>query len=219
MISHLNGTIILINTLDGTISILTNSGIGYSVSVGINDAQRLTIGNRIAIFIETIVKENGINLYGFPSFEKQIWFRSLLKVSGVGPKVALAVLDGSPVSSLIQAIVSQKPEILQKINGLGEKVSQKIIVELAKEPAKNAKIASLVKIAKTHNIENISQACDIATQNDIAPATSINPHDVTSALVNLGFDYNRSFSVSSVVVQTANTIEEAVTMALKEFGK
>ena len=144
-------------------------------------------------------------------------FNSLLKVSGVGAKVAINVLDNLSVQEITQAIIEENAAMFQKIGGLGEKVSTRIVAELKKEPAKNAKISALTKVGKTNTsviIEQVQSVQNKEIQKESENST-ISVQDVTSALVNLGFEYNRSFAIASKVVKTSSTIEEAITEALR----
>ena len=220
MISHIQG-ILHFSSGDGTLSVITQSGVGYCVSIGQRCANTLSMGQEISLFVETIVKETGINLYGFQRYEEQIWFRSLLKVTGVGPKVAINVIDSISIQELTQAIINEKSEILQKVGGLGEKVSQRIVAELKKEPAKNAKALALVKIGTLKLAFNDIQTEDIMPLQNGSTANfeaNVNHDDIISALVNLGFDYNRSFSVATDVSKVAVSLEEAIILALQKIG-
>ena len=217
MISHINGTVILVNSLDGTISVMTQGGVGYCIFVGVKSSNAIQIGQGVSLFIEAIVKEDSFNLYGFKNYEQQVMFNSLLKVSGVGAKVAINVLDNLSVQEITQAIIEENAAMFQKIGGLGEKVSTRIVAELKKEPAKNAKISALTKVGKTNTsviIEQVQSVQNKEIQKEPENST-ISVQDVTSALVNLGFEYNRSFAIASKVVKTSSTIEEAITEALR----
>jgi len=216
MISHINGTVILANSLDGTISVMTQSGVGYCIFIGVKSSNAIQIGQGVSLFIEAIVKEDSFNLYGFKNYEQQVMFNSLLKVSGVGAKVAINVLDNLSVQEITQAIIEENAAMFQKIGGLGEKVSTRIVAELKKEPAKNAKILALTKVGKASLsviTAQMQQTQGVEVQESISSTISV--QDVTSALVNLGFEYNRSFAIASKVVKTSNTIEEAITEALR----
>ena len=223
MISYIYGVVILANSIDGTVSIMTQSGVGYCVSVGVRSSMHIQIGQNVSLFIETIIKEESFNLYGFKTYEQQIMFNSLLKVSGVGAKVAINVLDNFSPYEITQAILQENHSMFQSISGLGEKISTRIVAELKKEPAKNAKILASTKIGKldtnfvTTQVENIQNTQEAPISEQIASNISI--HDVTSALVNLGFDYNRSFLVASSVANTSATIEEAITDALRKINQ
>jgi Holliday junction DNA helicase RuvA len=203
MISFIYGSVNLTNTQDGSISVLTQSGVGYLITVGQGLLNSINIGDNISLFVETIVKETAISLYGFKDYETQIWFRSLLKVSGVGAKVAINVIDGISIAELIQAIVNEKPEVLKKIAGLGEKVSHKIIMELQKEPAKNAKLFAMVKASR--------KVKSFVSQSE-------NVQEIEDSKTDLGFDYNRSFTVSTEVLKTAQSLEEAIMESLKKIN-
>jgi Holliday junction DNA helicase RuvA len=217
MISYIQG-ILHFSSGDGTLSIITQSGVGYCVNAGQRYSTTLNAGQEVSLFVETIVKETGINLYGFQKYEEQVWFRSLLKVTGVGPKVAINVIDSISIQELTKAIINEKSEILQKVGGLGEKVSQRIVAELKKEPAKNAKALALVKIGNSKVTFVNSIQTESTSQQSTNIEANVNHNDIISALVNLGFDYNRSFSIAADVSKVAVSLEEAITLALQKIG-
>lgn len=226
MINYIKGQIIFVNVLEGTACVFAN-GIGHAVTVGGRLAQNMQVGQEVSLFVETIVKEDSISLYGFNFFEKKLWFSSLLKVSGVGAKVAMAVIDTFSPAEISNAIIAGQGKVFQSISGLGEKVSQRIVAELSKEVQKNIKIFSACKLS---NQQNSQQQSQISTEEDsvaveIPPkkikkqkSEEINTNDVTSALCNLGFNFNRSFEVANKAVQTAKTLEEAIKIALAEIS-
>jgi Holliday junction DNA helicase RuvA len=230
MISHIIGIVVLANSSDGTISVMTQGGVGYCVFVGVKTSISTTIGQNVSLFVESIVKEDSFNLYGFQTYEQQVVFNSLLKVSGVGAKVAISVLDHFSTQDIVQAIIAENAGMFQQIGGLGEKVSSRIVAELKKEPAKIAKILALTKLGNTHGIlncmansikfENKSQVNEGENANEnVTESLKVSVQDVTSALVNLGFDYNRSFACASQVVKKANTIEDAIVEALRGINQ
>ena len=92
MISSLQGIVVFANGIDGTISVVVN-GVGYLIFVGQRTGNTVQVGEEISLFIETITKETGTSLYGFDDYTKLVWFKSLLKVTGVGAKVGMNIID------------------------------------------------------------------------------------------------------------------------------
>lgn len=226
MIGQIHGFVTMVNNHEGTACILTQSGVGYTVYLGGNYTAGLLCGQEINILIETIVKEDSITLYGFNDYEKQIWFRSLLKVSGVGAKMAINIIDSFSIVDITSAIINQDSAFFQQMGGVGEKVSQRIVADLKKEPAKNTKILGSTRYKNADNMQNssnmIKQDALQKKQNgkknaDNVQAKKINLQDVISALVNLGFDYNKSYSVAASV-QEESVLEDAITIALRKIG-
>lgn len=126
MISYLKGKILEKGL---TYVILENQGIGYKVFVT-PDVLSQSIGAEIALYIYHKVSDDGQSLFGLPNFSTLQFFEMLITVSGVGPKVALAILSAAQVDAVKQAIAAQDSGIFTRISGVGLKTAEKIIVEL-----------------------------------------------------------------------------------------
>jgi Holliday junction DNA helicase RuvA len=126
MISFLKGKI-LEKSL--TYLILENQGVGYKVFVTPDALQKL-VGDELALYTYMKVSDDGQALYGLPSFQALQFFELLITVSGVGPKVALAILSAAPIESVKQAIAAQDSAIFTRISGIGSKTAERIIVDL-----------------------------------------------------------------------------------------
>lgn len=126
MIAYLKGAILEKST---NFIIVENQGIGYKVFV-IPEILELHKGDAVALYIYHKVSEDGQSLYGLPDFITLQFFELLITVSGVGPKVALAILSAAQVDAVKQAILSQDAAIFTRISGVGLKTAEKIIVEL-----------------------------------------------------------------------------------------
>jgi holliday junction DNA helicase RuvA len=109
--------------------ILENNNIGYKVFVT-PETLEAKIGDTLALYIYHKVAEDAQSLYGLPDFETLQFFELLITVSGVGPKVALAILSSARVDSIRQAIANQDAAAFTRISGIGLKTAEKIIVEL-----------------------------------------------------------------------------------------
>ena len=222
MIGYIEGRVIFVNVLEGSACIFAN-GIGHLVAVGGRLSQNILPNQEISLYIETIVKEDSISLYGFSSFEKRLWFASLLKVSGVGAKVAMAVLDAFSPQEISNTIVANQAKVFQSVSGLGEKVSQRITAELQNQVQKNMKILSATKllheeqIAYNVPVNEDGEVIQKPKKSKESKDSTLNINDVTSALCNLGFDFNRSFEVASKAVKTCTTLEEAIKNALSQI--
>lgn len=127
MIRILCGTV---QAFDGKeIILLTPSGVGYGVHPGGALLAEATPDRDITILISTQVREDSITLYGFITREELLLFEKLITVSGIGPKVALQILS-VPMESLLQALEEGDVAFLQRVNGIGKKGAQKLIMEL-----------------------------------------------------------------------------------------
>lgn len=123
MIGKLQGTIDYIG--DGFV-ILMAGPVGYKVFT----PEYHTLKSVVTLWIETIVREDSIRLFGFSTISAQNLFNQLTGVSGVGPKVALAILSTIKTDTLISAIATGDAKTIATAPGVGKKVAEKIIVEL-----------------------------------------------------------------------------------------
>jgi Holliday junction DNA helicase RuvA len=125
----------VISRLRGTLAARTPSGIVVDVGgVGYLVAATPRVGGRVgeAIAVETHlhVREDALQLYGFASTEERELFELLLGVSGIGPKVALAIVSGSPPAELRRAIARDDLARFEAIPGIGRKTAQRVVMEL-----------------------------------------------------------------------------------------
>ena len=107
------------------------SGVGYEVEVPMSTFYNLPAsGERVALLTHLVVREDAHLLYGFGTDAERRAFRQLLKISGVGPRIALAVLSGLSVAELIEAVAMQESGRLVKIPGIGRKPAERLLLEL-----------------------------------------------------------------------------------------
>jgi Holliday junction DNA helicase RuvA len=188
MIGKISGTIDSIQK--ESVLIMTQSGVGYIIHCGLNSCSTLLISSTCSFWVETIVREDAISLYGFESQEKLSWFRELIKVSGVGPKLALNLLDQTTIYNITQAILTQNKSAFGKVSGLGAKTAEKIILELRN------KIDLLPASSGSSN-----------KQSDIQK-------DAISALLNLGFAYEKA-SQAVLKIENPKDLGELIQMSLR----
>ena len=106
-------------------------GVGYEVDVPMSTFYNLPgNGEKVTLLTHFIVREDGQFLYGFASESERYAFRQLIKISGVGARMALAVLSGLSVGDLAQAIARQEAGRLVKIPGIGKKTAERLLLEL-----------------------------------------------------------------------------------------
>ena len=165
MIAKLSGRID--SVADGSV-VLDVGGVGYLVFCSNRTLSRLNEGRAVALLIETQVREDGIHLYGFFDAEERRWFRLLIAIQGVGPKVALAVLGVLPIEELLAAIAMGDRASLSRAAGVGAKLAARIVVEL------KDKVGALPVPAA------MAVGAPAATGGSVTT-------DAVSALVNLGF--------------------------------
>jgi len=119
--------------------ILDVNGVGYLVYISAKNAsnlKNLPTNSDLTLFIETLVKEDAIELYGFILEIEKIWFLELTKVQGVGSKMAQKILSALDIEELAKALSVADIKTFQNISGIGPKLAQRICVELKNSPKK-----------------------------------------------------------------------------------
>ena len=202
MIAHLRGKI---SEKHPNRIVVDVNGVGYDVSVPLSTFYGLgEPGFDVALRIHTHVREDALNLYGFATLIEQELFERLISVSGIGPKVALAVLSGIEPQELVRAIERGDHARLTAIPGVGKKTSERIVLEL-KDRLPRAPVAAAAAGAALS---------DAAVVRD----------DVLSALVNLGYHRPLAEKAVEAAVNTLGPASDAgfertLKHALRELSK
>ncbi|HZO60216.1 MAG TPA: Holliday junction branch migration protein RuvA [Solirubrobacterales bacterium] len=112
-------------------AVIECGGVGYRVAASTQTLGKLpAAGKQASVLTHLILRDDGAHLYGFAAAEERELFLGLISVSGVGPKMALAVLSGSTVSDTRRAIASGDVKRFQVVPGIGRKTAERVIVEL-----------------------------------------------------------------------------------------
>lgn len=128
MIARLRGTL-LESTY--TACVIEAAGVGYEAGIPLSTFEKLPHpGEEVSLYIHTQVREDAITLYGFATQEERSLFRLLLNVSGIGGKLALNVLSAMPAANFCQAVTSGDIKMLSRINGIGRRTAERLVVEL-----------------------------------------------------------------------------------------
>jgi len=128
MIGRLSGTLLEKNPPEVLVDC---NGVGYEVHVSMSTFYNLPhTGEKVTLLTHFIVREDAQLLYGFGTAEEREAFRQLIKISGVGPRTALAVLSGMSVAELAQAVSLQEAGRLIKVPGIGKKTAERLLLEL-----------------------------------------------------------------------------------------
>lgn len=128
MIGKLTGNLIEKNPPEVLLDV---HGVGYEVQVPMSTFYNLPgLGEKLSLLTHFIVREDAQLLYGFATPQERQTFRELIKVSGVGPRMALAVLSGMGIDDLVQAIALQEVGRLVKVPGIGKKTAERLLLEL-----------------------------------------------------------------------------------------
>ena len=111
--------------------LLDVQGVGYEIDVPMSTFYNLPpLHEKVVLHTQLIVREDAHLLYGFGTNDERIAFRQLLKISGVGPKLALSVLSGLSLNDLADAVARKEPGRLTKIPGVGKKTAERLLLEL-----------------------------------------------------------------------------------------
>ena len=107
------------------------NGVGYEVDVPMSSFYNLpSLGERTTLLTHFVVREDAQQLFGFLTAAERGTFRQLIKISGVGPRMALGVLSGLSVAELTQAVAMQQAARLVKVPGIGKKTAERLLLEL-----------------------------------------------------------------------------------------
>jgi Holliday junction DNA helicase RuvA len=105
-------------------------GVGYSVQMSVKDVSALVKGDKVKVFITEVIREQSFDLYGFTNERDKRFFDLMLKVSGVGPRIALALMSIASADEIMSAIQSANLTILTSAPGVGKKLAERIVVEM-----------------------------------------------------------------------------------------
>ena len=128
MIGCLIGEIISIETAPCVL--LNVNGVGYEIDTPLSTFCQLQKGQKVTLWTHLVVREDAQQLYGFLDAQEKSIFRTLLKVNGVGPKMALGILSTLSVELLIQTIEHDDVNTLVKVPGVGKKTAERLLIEL-----------------------------------------------------------------------------------------
>jgi Holliday junction DNA helicase RuvA len=168
-------------------------GVGYEVDVPMSTFYNLpATGEKIMLLTHFVVREDGHFLYGFGSESERYAFRQLVKISGIGARMALSVLSGLSISDLAQAIARQEVGRLVKVPGIGKKTAERLLLEL------KGKLADALPSA--------------------AFAVDDNQHDILNALLALGYN-DREASAAMKQLPTGLSTSDGIRQALKLLSK
>lgn len=144
--------------------------IGYQIYTSGMALARIPMHQEMKIYTYLHVREDGVTLFGFPTTEELNTFKLLIGVSGIGPKVALAVLSALTVQELALAVMAGDTKTITKANGIGAKGAARLIMELKDK----------MQVEDAFATTEISDTTDIATSQDSV-------QDTVMALVSLGY--------------------------------
>jgi Holliday junction DNA helicase RuvA len=168
------------------------AGVGYEVDVPMSTFFNLGgLGDRAVLLTHLVVREDAHQLFGFLTQEERGTFRMLIKISGIGPKMALGLLSGLSVPELAQAVSRQEAGRLTKVPGVGKKTAERLLLELKDKLGPN--------LALPATIANDAQA------------------DILQALVALGYSEKDAASALKVLPPDVG-VSDGIKLALKKLS-
>lgn len=192
MISSISGEIIAI--AEDTLTIDIN-GLGFEVNVPKTVCIEHHPGHRISLFTHLVVREDLLALYGFKTAEERTFFILLLGVGGIGPRTALSILSTLSTDAIRRAVISEQPEIFNRVPGIGKKTAQKIIIHLQGR---------------------------ITGGEQMEPISALDAVDslVLEALIGLGYSVVEAQSaIQALPTDSPQEVEERLRSALQYFNK
>ena len=195
MIGRLQGKVINKQAPD---LLLDVQGVGYELLIPLNTFFEIPdIGETVTLHTHFVVREDAQQLYGFSRLEERALFRDLIKINGVGPKMALAILSGMSVDEFVRCVRRDDVATLVKIPGVGKKTAERLLIEI------RDKIATLSPEAHNENNQTVDQ--DIGLEAE-------------SALTALGYrPQDAAKMVNNVKDQGITSAEQLIRAALKSM--
>lgn len=174
--------------------IVNVNGIGYKVFAPFSTRDEAADGETVFLHTLLVVREDSLSLYGFNSPTEREVFETLLGVSGVGPKLALAILSTLSIDNLRNAVLSERAEILTRVPGIGKKTAQKILLDI------KDKLAIGLDAVPVEAFDDVNS-------------------DVLDTLVALGYSIvEAQTAIQSLPKDAPQNVEERVRLALQYFA-
>lgn len=203
MITLLHGTLV---EATPSVAVLDVGGVGFEVGIsGTTAASLPALGGDCRLFCRLQVREDAMTLFGFSTKEERTMFDRLVAVSGVGPRLALAVLSTFTVSQLYTVVMAEDDKGMAKVPGVGKKTAQRLILELKSV------------FAKDHGL----LAADVPASGQLPLASAPAPSaldDARTALLSMGFSPQEAELALDGYDGSGMRVEELLAAALKRLG-
>lgn len=194
MIAYISGALV---SAGENYIVIDNHGMGYRIFVSGKFLEHIpAYGTQIKIYTHMYIREDELTLYGFHSEEELSVFRILIGISGVGPKVAMAILTALTIQELQLAVISEDAKTISKANGVGTKGASRIILELKDK----LKMEDMMDAAYEQSIVQDTQDVNAA-------------RDAILALVNLGYSNSEAALAVRKIGDTSQMDTEAILKA------
>lgn len=170
MISSISGIIKSVNTASVVVDV---GGVGILIQAPNRVVSTFKIGQSASFYTYLVVREDALTLFGFIELTDRDFFELLLSVTGVGPKVAQAILSGSDSSSIATAISSGNLKILESFPGLGKKGAQRLVLELKDKVSAFAVAKSSKNLSTSNQVENALQGLGYSAKDAANMVTQV----------------------------------------------
>jgi Holliday junction DNA helicase RuvA len=188
----------VISSLRGIVAFRSNDsivlevgGVGLDVFTSRSALESCDVGETAAIVTRLIVREDALILFGFSSLPERELFDVLLKISGVGPKMAMSIISSMSIDNLRNAVAIQRVELLTRVPGVGKKTAEKIMLELK---------------------DKLPMGLDAIPQGGFEDINS----DVMDALISLGFSVvEAQMAIQSLPADTPKDMQERIRLSLQ----
>ena len=182
-------------------------GVGYKLTVSFitSEAMLSKLGKQVKLYTHLAVREDGIELFGFGSYEEKECFNRLTSVSGIGPKAAMSILSTMTPEKLAVAICTDDAKSIAKSPGIGAKSAARIILELKDKMSKEM----------FGSVEGTKAVLSSATS--FVPNSAIS--EAAEALAVLGYDRNTVLSALKGIDPSVTDVGEIIKLALKKLAR
>jgi len=184
--------------------ILDVNGVGYEIDAPMSTFYHLPdTGKEIILYTHFIVREDAHHLYGFYAREERALFRTLLKVNGVGPRLALTILSSIDPNEFVRCVINNDTESLVRLPGVGKKTAERLIIEM-RDKVSHWQSSDALPLAESNLGKNKS------SHNQIT-------QDAIAALISLGYKPQEASRAVAKVDDGALTSEDIIRQALREM--
>ena len=203
MIGRLTGNLALV---EGNLLLLDVAGVGYEVQVSASVlASSLQIGASMTLFTHFVAREEAQLLFGFADQGERDLFRTFIRINGVGPKMALALISTINPATLVSAVQANEVGVLTKVPGVGRKTAERLIVELKSRR------------------DNLMPDGDLSVVSAVGSADSVACRDAEDALIALGYKPDQAAEAvhraQQALADTPAGTEQLVTWVLRRMGR
>jgi Holliday junction DNA helicase RuvA len=189
----------LIKDKKPSLVLLEVNGVGYEVHIPLSTSFQLpNNGESTFILTHLLIRDDQHTLYGFATEEERKLFRTLIKISGVGAKMALTILSGINVNGFVQSVINEDVDTLVHLPGIGKKTAERLIVEMK---------------------DKIQDVTDSSELPGSSASDSNMLLEARNALVNLGYKSSEARKILDKIDTTGLEVEELLRQALKSLNK